>query len=116
MAAVNKGEVVSALREISQEGWGEGTTEKLVDMVSHALNFVGLLPDAVPSPAIVQGEDGGVCLEWCSPEGGVLRVEFFDDGSANYLASSSGEECEGGAEEAASLAQLIAEALGGQGA
>lgn len=113
---MNRPDVEQAILEVGRDGWGgERRTgveaAGLLGAARRAAAFISLLPDSVPSPAVTQGEDGGLALEWRSGDGGVLVIEFREDGRAVYQVRSGGVECRGETDVVEDLARLIAEAM-----
>lgn len=109
---MNKDIVTEALREVGRDGWGGG--ESLREGTELAVRFISLLPKSVAAPAVVEGNGGGLALEWVAGDGGLLKIEFLKGGLAAYSVHSRGVGRCGETTEVGELARLISEAIGSE--
>lgn len=112
MAPVNRDDITQAILEVGSDGWTEGgDLASIQEGARRAAGFISLLPESVPAPAVVQGSNGGVALEWRSSDNGMLLIEFLGGRRAGYQVRSGGIECQGETDGVEELAKLIAEAM-----
>jgi len=109
---MNREEVIQSILEAGKDGWGDSSPSDLQASSRCAAEFVRMLPETVAAPAVTEGDEGGLALEWRSGEDGMLRIEFGDGDQAVYQVCSGGMECRGEAESVSELAKLIGEAMG----
>lgn len=108
---MNRSSVVKAILEAGRCGWTGQENGSLRNGARRAAGFISLLPESVPAPAVVEGENGGLALEWHSEESGMLVIEFRGGGQTCYQVRSRGVERRGETGNGEELAKIITEAM-----
>ncbi len=85
------GKVMTRLSEMGTEksapNWdGYGASPVTAEAVNHAMNFISILPNSVPSPTVGAESDGEVTIEWYQAPRQVLSVSVSPDGQLSYAA------------------------------